>query len=158
MKKPKYLFGAIIFFAGFSVIYFLLDHLNGGYRYLAEEFGMNLVVVNITLNIIMAALSAFMMMLSTAYVKLSGKEGKGTFFGSFAVLFGMLTYGCTSCVIAFFASIGITLAVAVLPLAGLPYKLIALGLLLVGFVWLLFEVKRGKCRVPKKNRLPQIKD
>ena len=66
---------------------------------------------------------------------------------SFSVLFGILTYGCTSCVIAFLSVIGITFAVAVLPLAGLPYKLISLGLLIVGFVWLIKEIKTSKCKI-----------
>ncbi len=146
-KQKKFILALILFFAVFSVIYFLLDKLNGGYIKMEEDYGLYLVIVNILLNIIMASISAFMMNLSTGYMQLSGKEGKGTFFGNIAVFFGMLTYGCTSCVIAFFAAIGITLSVAVLPLAGLPYKLIALVLLLVGFTWLLLEIKRGKCKV-----------
>jgi len=145
--QKKYIISAVMFFAVFSVIYFLLDRLNGGYLKMQENYGIFLVIVNIFLNILMASISALMMNLSTAYMHLSGKEGKGTFFGNIAVFFGMLTYGCTSCVIAFFAAIGITLSVAVLPLAGLPYKIIALILLLVGFTWLLLEIKRGKCKV-----------
>jgi len=151
MRQKKNIIAAIIFWLLFFAIYYLLDHLNGGYLSMAETYGIGLVVVNVIINVVMASASAFMMSLSTAYVKLSGKEGKGTFFGSIAVFFGMLTYGCTSCVVAFFATIGITFSVAVLPLAGLPYKLIALVLVILGMVWLILEVKRGRCRVKKSK-------
>ena len=151
-RSKNYIIGLLVYFGLFMAVYFLLDRLNGGYAAMAENYGSYLVTVNILMNLIMASASAFMMMLSTAYVKLSGKEGKGTFFGSIAVFFGMLTYGCTSCVIAFFAAIGITFTVAILPLAGLPYKLAALVLVLLGTAWLVLEVKRGKCRLPKPKK------
>jgi len=80
-------------------------------------------------------------------VKLTGKEGKGTFMSGFAFIFGMLTWGCTPCVIAFFATIGITFAVVALPLAGLPYKFIALALLIVGFIWLRYEANHPRCKI-----------
>ena len=114
-----------------------------------EEYGVLLVISNILLNITMAFISAFMWNVSTGLVKLTGKEGKGSFVSSFAVIFGMLTYGCTPCVIAFFSTIGITFAVAVLPLAGLPYKLLALVLLIIGFFWLKYEANHVKCKVKK---------
>lgn len=140
-------FGAFFFIYG--ALYTVLDTLNGGYAEMALEYGSWLVVLNIFLNVTMSFLSAAMMNWSSAFVKLSGKEGKGTFLSSAAVLFGMLTYGCTSCVIAFFAAIGITFSVMILPFAGLPYKLLALVLLIAGAVWLIAEIKRGKCKLPK---------
>jgi hypothetical protein len=54
-------------------------------------------------------------------------------------------------VIAFFAVIGITFSVAVLPFAGLPYKILALVLLVVGLVWLMYEIQNTKCKVPAKK-------
>jgi hypothetical protein len=114
-----------------------------------RDYGIYLVVINIFINFLMALISSTMMNFSTAFMSLSGKEGKGTFFGNIAVFFGMLTYGCTSCVIAFFAAIGITLSVAILPLAGLPYKIVAFVILIAGFIWLLIEIKQGKCKVKK---------
>jgi len=151
-RQKKYIISGIAFFSIFMVIYYMLDRLNGGYAQMTADYGIYLVIVNITLNLIMAFTSATMMNFSTAFLSLSGREGKGTFFGNIAVFFGMLTYGCTSCVIAFFAAIGITLSVAVLPLAGLPYKLIAFVILMVGFVWLVLEIKRGKCKVKKESQ------
>lgn len=146
-KSFKYLMSFVIYSVFFSIIYVLLDNLNGGYTQMANDFGSTLVVVNIVLNIVMSLLSAFMFNLSSALVDLTKKEGKGTFMTMFSVMFGVLTYGCTSCVIAFFAVIGITFSVAVLPLAGLPYKLISLVLLMVGFIWLMREIKKSQCKI-----------
>lgn len=146
-KEKKYIIQGMIVLVLFLGIYTLLDYLNIGYKAMLDEYGLLLVVGNILLNIIMAFITAFMWNISTAMVKLTGKEGKGTFVSSFAVLFGMLTYGCTPCVIAFFSTIGITFAVAALPLAGLPYKLIALVLLIVGFFWLKYESNHVKCKI-----------
>lgn len=150
-KQKRYLIQGAIFFAFFMVIYFLLDGLNGGYTSMAEEYGVLLVVVNIVLNLAMSLMSAFMMNLSTGLMKLTGKEGKGTFLSSVAILFGMLTYGCTPCVIAFFATIGLTISIAVLPLAGLPYKFISVLLIVIGFFWLKYEINHVKCKIPSKD-------
>ena len=146
-KEKKYIIQGMIVLVLFLGIYTLLDYLNIGYKAMLDEYGLLLVVGNVLLNIIMAFITAFMWNISTAMVKLTGKEGKGTFVSSFAVLFGMLTYGCTPCVIAFFSTIGITFAVAALPLAGFPYKLIALVLLIVGFFWLKYESNHVKCKI-----------
>lgn len=154
MKQKKYLLYGILYFIIFLSIYFVLDTLNGGYPKMVEDFGLWLVVLNLVINFIMSAISAYMMILSSAYVQLSGKEGKGSFLTSFAVLFGMLTYGCTTCVITFFAVVGITFGVIALPLAGFPYKIMALVLIILGYVWLRYEIKRGRCKV----QLPIKKD
>lgn len=153
-KKRGFLISLAVFFAIYFVLYSVLDTLNGGYAEMALEYGVWLVVLNIVLNVVMSLVSAALMNLSSAYVKLSGKEGKGTFLSSAAVLFGILTYGCTSCVIAFFAAIGITFSVMILPFAGLPYKLLAFALLVVGGIWLRAEIKRARCKLPKTDSAP----
>lgn len=146
-KEKKYIISFIIYSTLFLFIYFLLDSLNGGYRKMTQDFGLYLVVVNITINIGMSLFSAHMFNLSSALVDLTKKEGKGTFMTMFSVLFGVLTYGCTSCVIAFFAVIGITFSVAVLPMAGLPYKLASILLLFIGYLWLRREIKHSQCKL-----------
>jgi hypothetical protein len=148
-KEKKYLIQGIIVFTLFFGLYVLLDQLNIGYTAMIQDYGLLLVIGNLLLNVIMAGISALMWNISTAMVKITGKEGKGTFMSGFAFLFGMLTYGCTPCVIAFFSTIGLTFAVAVLPLAGLPYKLIALLLLILGFIWLRHETNHIKCKIKK---------
>lgn len=146
-KTPKYFIQGLIFFALFMIIFTVLDGLNMTYGEMEGEFGLYLVILNIATNILMSLGSALLMNLSTAMVVLKGKEGKSSTFGSLSVLFGILTYGCTSCVIAFFASIGITFSVIALPFAGYPYKLISLLLISIGLYWMYREIEHGKCNV-----------
>jgi len=116
-KERRYIIQGIIVFLIFIGLYTLLDQLNIGYSEMINQYGILF------------------------------REGKGSFMSGFAVVFGMLTYGCTPCVIAFFSTVGITFAVAVLPLAGLPYKLLALLLLVLGFFWLKYETNHVKCKI-----------
>lgn len=154
LKQKKYWMYGALYFGVFLTIYLVLDSLNGGYPKMIEDYGTWLVILNVSMNFFMSLVSAYMMNLSSAYVSLSGKEGKGSFLTSFAVLFGMLTYGCTTCVIAFFATIGITFSVLALPLAGFPYKILAFLLLIAGYFWLRYEIKRGRCKIQVKPSLP----
>jgi hypothetical protein len=146
-KSKKYTIQGLLFLTFFLIIYFVVDSLNMSYQEMTLTYGTYLVVINIVLNIVMSILSALLMNLSTAMAELKGKEGKATNFGFFSVLFGILTYGCTSCVIAFFAAVGITFSVIVLPLAGLPYKLISLLLIAIGLFWISKELKNGSCKI-----------
>lgn len=150
-KTKKFITQGILFFLVFMMIYFIVDYLNMSYQEMIDQYGLGLVIVNITTNIVMSFLSALLMNLSTAMVTLKGKEGKAQSFGFFSVLFGILTYGCTTCVIAFFASLGIVFSVAVLPLAGLPYKLISLILIVIGLVWIRHELNHATCKVNLKS-------
>lgn len=146
-KTPKYLIQGFIFFILFVVIYTVVDGLNMSYQEMALIYSPTLVGINIFINLLMSLGSAALMNLSTSMVTLKGKEGKSSTFGSLSVLFGILTYGCTSCVIAFFASIGIVFSVAVLPFAGLPYKIISVLLITIGLIWMYREIEYGVCKV-----------
>ncbi|MGE4321377.1 MAG: hypothetical protein AB7E61_08020 [Acholeplasmataceae bacterium] len=147
LKTKKYMIQFILFLSFFILIYFIIDHLNMTYQEMATSYGIYLVVINIILNLIMSVLSAFLMHMSTTMVELKGKEGKGSSLGFLSILFGILTYGCTSCVIGFFASIGIAFSVIALPLAGLPYKFVSLILIIVGLFVIRYQLEHGKCRV-----------
>ncbi len=150
-KTKKYIIQGLLFFSFFILIYTLLDGLNMSYANMVLEYGTFLVVINIILNVVMSLLSAILMNLSTAMVELKGKEGKGSSFGFFSILFGIFTYGCTTCVIAFLASIGIAFSVIALPLAGLPYKLLSLVFIVIGLIWITKEIQHGKCKVNIAN-------
>ncbi len=147
LKTKKYMIQFILFLSFFILIYFIIDHLNMTYQEMATSYGVYLVIINIILNLVMSVLSAFLMHMSTSMVELKGKEGKGSSLGFLSILFGILTYGCTSCVIAFFASIGIAFSVIALPLAGLPYKFISLILIIIGLFVIRYQLEHGKCRV-----------
>lgn len=152
IKVRKYMIQFILFTAVFTVLYFLIDYLNMSYAQMMTEYGLYLVIINILLNVTMASLSGLLMHLSTAMVSMRGKQGKGTTLGFFSVLFGILTYGCTPCVIAFFASIGIAFSVIALPLAGLPYKFISLLLIVIGLFWIRHELNHGTCKVNLEHK------
>lgn len=147
LRNRKMILQTVVFGLVFIVIYGMIDQLNMPYADMIQEYGMLLVILNITLNVIMASGSAFMLSLSTIMAQLRGKESMGSNLSFISVLFGILTYGCTPCVIAFFASVGIAFSVIALPYAGLPYKFISLGLILIGILWTLWEIKNGKCKV-----------
>lgn len=147
LKTRKNIQQGLLFFAVFLLIYTMVDGLNMSYAEMGETYGSSLVFINILLNLVMAGLSAFLMNLSTIMATLKGKEAVGSNLGFLSVLFGILTYGCTPCVIAFFANLGIAFSVIALPLAGLPYKFISLLLILVGIAVTLWEIEKGKCKV-----------
>jgi hypothetical protein len=147
LKTTKYLIQGFIMFILFMIIYTIVDGLNMSYSEMSFAYGTYLVILNIITNIVMSLGSALLMNLSTIMVELKGKEGKSSTFGSLSVLFGILTYGCTSCVIAFFASVGIAFSVVALPLAGFPYKIISLLLVSIGLFWMYKEIENGVCKV-----------
>lgn len=133
------------FFIAFSILYFVIDDLNLSYSEMADQYGLWLVIVNILLNLIMAGLASFMITLSDYALREKGIKTKGENMGFLSVVFGVLTYGCTPCVIGFLAVFGISFSVLALPFAGLPYKLISLALIILG-IWILNrELKRNQC-------------
>ena len=151
MKTKKYVVRTLGFFLFFMIIYTTLDGFNMSYSQMQMDYGQYLVILNIGLNILMAGLTALLLSLSTANVALKGKDTKGSNLGFLSILFGVLTYGCTTCVITFFASIGIAFSVIALPMAGLPYKLISLLLILIGLWWTKREISSGVCKVNYSN-------
>jgi len=147
LKTKKYVMQGIAFSILFMFMYTLIDSFNMPYALMKDTYGTYLVVLNISINLIMALLSAILMNLSSAMVILKGQDSKGANMSFVSILFGILTYGCTPCVIAFFANIGITFSVFVLPLAGLPYKLVSLLLIGIGLWLTKREIDKGVCKV-----------
>ena len=127
-KEKKYILMFIFFFIGFITIYTVLDSLNMSYKEMNQEYGIYLTIINIFLNIIMAVMSGIMFNFATALGELNNKRSKSENIPILSIIFGIFTYGCTSCVITFLSAIGIVFSVPALGLAGLPYKLISLGL------------------------------
>lgn len=152
LKTKKYLLAMLGYFAFFIILYTMLDYLNSPYPVMNETYGWWLVATNIVLNLVMASLSAFLITATTAQFDFSKKSSKGATASYVSIIFGVFTYGCTPCVISFLAAIGISFSVAVLPLAGLPYKFISLGLLVIGLVWVLIAISKTTCKVnPEKD-------
>ncbi len=145
--KPNFFMLNLFYFIFFLFIYTLVDSFNMSYETMAIEFGFGLVITNITLNLVMSFMSMVMLGLTSAQFELSGKESKGSNLSIASVFFGILTYGCTPCVIAFFAAIGISFSVIALPFAGLPYKFISLAILAIGLLWVIRSIQKTVCKV-----------
>lgn len=149
LKTKKMILQGFFLIVIFLFLYWMIDNLNLSYVQMARDYGLWLVILNLGLNLLMALGSALMLNLSTVMAQLKGKESLGSNLSFVSVLFGILTYGCTPCVIAFFASVGIAFSVVALPYAGLPYKFISLGLIGIGIGWTLWEIQNGKCKIKK---------
>ena len=149
LKTKKMMIQGLACLVGFTLLYWMIDNLNLSYSQMGQKYGLPLVILNIVLNLVMAFGSALMLNLSTIMAQLKGKESLGSNLSFVSVLFGILMYGCTPCVIAFFASLGIAFSVVALPYAGLPYKFISLVLILIGIGWTLWEIQNGKCKIIK---------
>jgi len=149
LKTKKMMIQGLVFLMGFTLLYWMIDNLNLSYTQMGQKYGLPLVILNIVLNLVMAFGSALMLNLSTIMAQLKGKESLGSNLSFVSILFGVLTLGCTPCVIAFFASVGIAFSVVALPYAGLPYKFISLVLILIGISWTLWEIQNGKCKIKK---------
>ncbi len=139
------------FFTVFLIINSIIDYLNVGYPQMAANYGIFLVIVNITVNIIMSGLTSLMLTLSLINLELKGTETKSQNLGFLSVIFGIMTYGCTSCVIGFFAAVGISYSVVALPLAGLPYKMISLIIIIFGLMFTRYEMNKP-CAIKFNNQ------
>jgi hypothetical protein len=147
LKTKKLLLQGAGLFIVFMILYAMIDNLNLPISQMAQQYGTGLVVINLITNVIMAAGSAVMLNLSTAMAMLKGKESVSSNLSYASILFGILTYGCTPCVIAFFASFGIAFSVVALPLAGYPYKLMSMALIAIGIGWTLWEIEHSACKI-----------
>lgn len=148
----KYLtFNNILMFSVYIFIFFILDYLNIRTNGKFSDHGLWLVFANLIINITMAFLSTMLFILSSQNIKRTKKNFKGEHMSEIAVLFGILTYGCTPCVVSFFAALSIPFAVVTLPYAGLPYKFISLGIILIGLALVKRESKKEACEIKLEN-------
>lgn len=144
MFKAKY--QKLIFFIIFIGMYTLLDSFNMSYTEMTQQYGLYLAIINISINLFLAYMSASMLSMSADQFQ----ELKGANLSFVSIVFGIFTYGCTPCVIAFMGTLGITFSVAVLPLGGLPYKLVSVALIIIGYLWTQREIKSITCEIPSR--------
>lgn len=149
MNRENITTSNLLMLAMYLGVFFLLDHLNMSYQQMMIDYSIWLVIANILLNILMSLLSTYLFILGSKNIKRAKAGMLGRNMSEIAVLFGILTYGCTPCVISFFATFSIPFVAVALPLAGLPYKLISLLLILLG-IWLVKkESKKTSCTIDK---------
>ncbi len=157
--SKKYLIQGSIFFIFFISLYFVLDYLN--IRELSKD-GISpstiWIIGNVILNLIMSLVAVLLLNLSNAMLELRLSGDGGSNLGFLSIFFGMLTYGCTSCVITFFAAIGISfIPSAIFPFIdvgfGILYKLLSLVLILIGLSIVVYNIKYARCKIPKKRKV-----
>jgi len=87
LKEQKYLIQAVAFFVVFAILYGIIDSLNMSYSEMASTYGNGLVILNVFLNLLMAASASLLMTLGTINLKIKGREGKGESLGFLSIFF-----------------------------------------------------------------------
>ena len=145
-KYIIYFVGSFLLFFGLYV--FLDFEGNTNYSVMKDEFGMFIVSIHIFINILIALLSSIMVVFSIINYKLTKIEPKGSSAIPFLTfIFGLLTFGCTGCVVAFFSAVGIAFSPVVLPSGNLIWKLAALLFVIIGFTWIMYSIEHTKCKI-----------
>jgi hypothetical protein len=138
----------LLFLFFFGLYVFLDFEGNTNYQVMTDQFGAGITAVHIGVNVIIATLTAIMVAFSIFNYRLTRQEPVGSnAIPVVTFLFGLLTFGCTSCVVAFLGAIGIAFTPLVLPNGNLLWKFAALAIVLLGFVWILYTIHNSKCKI-----------
>lgn len=150
-KNIWMMIGLFLFFTG---LYIFLDFEgNENYSIMIENFGLGIVILHIIANIMIGLLSSIMVGFSIINYNITKKDPVGSNAIPFLTfLFGLLTFGCTSCVVAFLAAVGIAFSPLVLPNGNLLWKIIALLFVMVGFTWIMYSIQNAKCKIDTKQK------
>lgn len=146
-RKFIILQGALfVFFLG---LYIFLDFEgNLSYANMIDQFGVGVTALHIFMNVIIAILSMIMVSYSIINYSFTKKDVAGSnAVPLLSFIFGILTFGCTSCVVAFLASVGIAFTPVILPNGNLLFKLIATGFVALGFAWVLYRLHNTTCEI-----------
>lgn len=147
-EKNNIILLLVLFVVFFGLYVFLDFEGNTNYTEMTSKFGLGITFIHILINLLIAILSSIMVTFSTINYKLTKKEPIGSNALPFLTfLFGVLTFGCTSCVVAFLAAVGIAFTPAVLPNGNLLWKFAALAIVILGFIWIMYSIKNTKCKV-----------
>lgn len=153
--KSKYNIIMILgIFAFFFGLYVFLDFEgNGNYTNLIDKFGMGIFILHITINVLIAALTSIMVSFSIINFRLFKFEPKGSnAIPLVTFLFGLLTFGCTGCVVAFLSAVGIAFSPIILPNGNLIWKFVALLIIIAGFIWIMYSIQHTKCKIKKEDK------
>jgi len=152
-KKRNYVILLIGLFVFFTGLYTFLDcEGNENYNVMYENFGGLVVATHIIINFMIASLSSTMVTFSIINYNLNKSEPVGSnAIPFFTFIFGILTFGCTSCVVAFLGAVGIAFSPIVLPAGNLLWKIVALLITIIGFMWIMYSIQNNKCKVKKQK-------
>ena len=140
-------------FGFFLGLYTFLDFEgNTNYVVMTNNFGLGIVSIHVIINVIIAVLSSIMVTFSIINFKLYNSEPVGSNATPFfTFIFGLLTFGCTGCVVAFFSAVGIAFTPIILPSGNMLWKVLALLLTVIGYFWIRYSIKNNKCKVQKQK-------
>jgi len=136
-------------FVFFFALYVFLDFEgNTNYAIMTNQFGFGITLLHIVINLIIATLTSIMVAFSIINFKLTKVEPVGSNAIPFVTfLLGVFTFGCTPCVVAFLGAVGIAFTPLVLPNGNLLWKLAALALVVLGFLWIMYSIQHTKCKI-----------
>jgi len=146
IKNILLLLGLFFFFL---TIYLFLDFEgNTNYVVMTENFGLGVVILHFLLNVVIALLSAIMVGFSIINYRFTKIEPKGSSAIPFlSFILGLLTFGCTGCVVAFFGAVGIAFSPIVFPNGNLLWKIITVLFVIIGFAWIMYSIQNSKCKI-----------
>lgn len=138
--------GLFVFFLG---LYIFLDFEgNLSYSNMIDNFGLGVTLLHIVMNIVIAVLSAIMVGYSIINYSFTKKDVTGSnAIPLLSFIFGILTFGCTSCVVAFLASVGIAFTPVILPNGNLLFKFIAMVFVGLGFLFIMYRLHNTTCEI-----------
>ena len=126
-EKNNLLLLVFLFFFFFGLYVFLDFEGNINYQIMVQNFGLGIVLIHVVINLIIAVLSSLMVTYSIINYRLTRQEPAGSnAIPFFTFIFGLLTFGCTGCVVAFFSAVGIAFTPIILPNGNVIWKLPAL--------------------------------
>ena len=107
---------------------------------LINAFGWSLFLITMALNLLISYVSA-------ATVEIIIKNKVGTTIGvSVGNIIGAVFAGCTSCGISLLGIIGVSFSLPFLSPGGIEYKLVAFLIVLAGYAYTDYKLKKG-CKV-----------
>lgn len=146
-KTRKYILTNIAFFVTFMVIYITLDiNANDSYQYIIDNFGMSILVLHMTLNVLISLLSSVVITWSLISLQVNKKDVKGSNLPFVGVVLGFLTFGCTPCVVALLSIFGITFVPLVLPNANFLWKVLVLLIIILSGYLTIRNANKG-CKI-----------
>lgn len=149
LRKTKNWILLPILFLFFLGLYIFLDFEgNTNYQLMTDKFGVGIVSIHIIINIIIAVLSSIMVTFAIINQRITKVDPKGSNAVPFLTfIFGLLTFGCTGCVVAFFTSVGIAFTPIILPAGNMLWKVLALLFVIAGFIYVMYTIEHTKCKV-----------
>lgn len=147
--QRKFIILQIALFVFFLGLYIFLDFEgNLSYTNMINQFGLGVTLLHIFMNVIIAILSMIMVSYSIINYSFTKKDVAGSnAVPLLSFIFGLLTFGCTSCVVAFLASVGIAFTPVLLPNGNLLFKFIATVFVALGFAWILYRLHNTTCEI-----------